>query len=62
MLFFNQSSLAQNNNKPPDFQAIAEKLMEEINNNIQCRAGLITDKQENQKLKAEIEKLKKDKQ
>lgn len=54
------SALAQNN-KPPEFQAMADRYMEEINSNLQCRAALITDKQEIQKLKAEIEELKKDK-
>lgn len=62
ILLISTSALAQNqNSKPPEFQAMVDRYMEEINSNLQCRAALITDRQEIQRLKAEIEELKKDK-
>lgn len=50
---------AQNSQKSPEYQVIANKLIEEINNTLQCRAALVTDQAELQKVKAELEELKK---
>ena len=48
---------AQTSQKSPEYQVIANKLIEEINNTLQCRAALITDQAELQKVKAELEEL-----
>ena len=42
----------------PDSQALAAKLMEEINGGLQCRTALITGQQEQTKMQAEIKRLK----
>lgn len=61
ILAFTTSAFAQQ--QPlPEVQALQSRVMAEINSNLQCTTSVITLQQENAKLKAEIEELKKPKE
>lgn len=55
LLFLSTSAFAQQSSET---QALNEKLVEEINSNLQCKTNLINEKKEIKRLQNEIEKLK----
>lgn len=61
LLLLTSPALAQQQqNQPPEIQALQARIMQEVSGNLQCSALSIGLREENAKLKAEIESLKKD--
>ena len=59
LMLITTSSLAQQQTQAPEVQALQAKLMQELNASLQCTTQAIALQQENTKLKAELDALKK---